>query len=490
MTSKSMITPKQQSLPFKPVCKTTPYLPHPYQKKAIKWLLEHAAAGLFLDPGLGKTAITLAACKILKNEGLMEKALIIAPLRVCYNVWPNEIAKWAEFSHFTFAVLHGDKKNEKLHEDVDFYIINPEGLTWLFQDPKRLKKLGIDTLIIDESSKFKHPNIGRFKTLKQHLGKFSRRWILTGSPASNGLMDLFGQIYILDLGNALSPYITHFRQRFFTPSGFGGYDWKLKEGGEAEINAAVKPLILRLDAADYLDLPKIIENNIMVTLPPAARKLYDKMEDQLIADIESRVVTALSAAAASVKCRQIASGGLYFNDEEAASAATKSDTWHHVHDEKTNVITDLVEELQGQPLLIGYEFQHDLWRLQKALGKSVAYLGAGVSAKRSTEIIAAWNNDELPVLLGQPQSMGHGLNLQGGACNTVAWYSLTWNFELYDQFIKRVARQGSRHKTIMVHRVLAADTIDEAQAFALKKKKVVQSAFLDAMREYIVKRRK
>lgn len=486
MKSKSMITPKEQKNPFsKP--SAIPWNPHAFQKKAIKFLIEHGGAGLFLDPGLGKTSISLGAIKILKKEGFVEHVLIIAPLRVCFSVWPKEIKKWKDFNGLTCTILHGSDKEKLLEEKSDIYLINPEGLQWLL-DPthQRMKKISVDTLIIDESSKFKETSTKRFKTLKPFLPKFKRRWILTGSPAPNGLMDLFGQIYILDLGRAFSPYITHFRKNFFIPAGFGGYDWKIQQGAEAKINALIKPLVLRLDAKDYLELPQIVTNNIVVQLDKKTRKLYDTMEKEMIVELEGgKSALAVSAASASMKCRQIASGGLYFDDYDNDDPTPSKKLWSHVHDFKTEALKDLVEEMQGRPLLVAYEFKHDLERLLKAFGKDTPYIGGGVSTKRSTQIEEAWNNDELPLLFGQPQSMAHGLNLQGGECDTVAWYSLTWNYELYDQFIKRVARQGSKHKRVFVHHLVAEDTVDEAQIFAIKGKCKVQKDFLDALRVYV-----
>lgn len=487
MTSKSTTIAKPQSSPFSNVSKAQPYKPHTYQKKAIKFLLEHGGAGLFLDPGLGKTSITLAAIKMLKEEGFIEHALIVAPLRVCFSVWPKEIKKWREFNGLTCTVLHGDNKEELLKEKSDIYIINPEGLQWLLNQKRNLlKSLGVDTLVIDESSKFKKTSTQRFKILKPFLPKFKRRWILTGSPAPNGLMDLFGQIYILDLGRAFSPYITHFRKNFFAPAGFGGYDWKIQQGAEQKINQLIKPLILRLDAKDYLELPQIVTNNIVVQLDKKSRALYDTMEKEMIVELEGgKQAKAVSAASASMKCRQIASGGLYHEENFDGDDTPSMKTWTHIHDAKTEAIVDLVEEMQGRPILIGYEFKHDLDRLQKAFGKNTPYIGGGVSTKESTRIEEAWNNDELPILFGQPQSMGHGLNLQGSECNTVALYTLTWNFELYDQFIKRVARQGSKHKRIFAHHIVAENTIDEAVVYALKGKCKVQATFLDALRIYV-----
>ena len=231
---------------FKP--SSTPWKPHNYQKKAVKFLLEHAASALFLDPGLGKTSITLAAIKMLKKKKLLNKVLLIAPLRVCYSVWPKEIEKWTEFNDLKVVVLHGKHKDKALEEDADIYVINPEGLDWLLQvkkektasgktkvalDLRRWKQLGFDTLIVDELSKFKNTNTNRFKSIKLILGTFGRRWGLTGSPASNGLLDLFGQCFVIDQGRTLGPYITHYRMKYFNPT-YDGFGWEIREGAEAD----------------------------------------------------------------------------------------------------------------------------------------------------------------------------------------------------------------------------------------------------------------
>ena len=243
MMLKSTTQQKKQSRQLKEDWK-----PHNYQKKAVREVLQNASKALFMDPGLGKTSVILAALKILKKEKVAVKTLIIAPLRVCYLVWPKELEHWNDFSSLTYQILHGKDKEKNLQKDADIYIINPEGLSWLFKQP--FKKYNFDTLVIDESSKFKASNTQRFKLLKNHLPSFRRRYILTGSPTPNTMMDLFSQIFILDLGASLGKYITHFRNNYFYPTGFGGYEWKLKETGEKEIQAKIKPLVLRLEADD------------------------------------------------------------------------------------------------------------------------------------------------------------------------------------------------------------------------------------------------
>lgn len=481
---------------FKPSAK--PWTPHAYQKKAVKFLLEHAAGALFLDPGLGKTSITLATVKMLKQKKVLDKVLLIAPLRVCYSVWPKEVDKWSDFNGIKVVVLHGPNKDELLKVEADVYVINPEGLEWLLQvkktktptgktkvdvDLRRWKALGFDTLVVDELSKFKHTNTNRFKAIKLVLNTFRRRWGLTGSPASNGLLDLFGQCFILDQGRTLGPYISHYRMKYFVPS-HDGFSWNIREGAEQEIYERLNPLALRMAADDYLDMPTLIENNIRVDLPEPVRVVYDQLEDDLIAKLNDKVVVASNAAAASMKCRQVANGGIYIDPEiESLVKLPKSKReWVNLHTEKVGALADLIEELQGSPILVAYDFEHDLDRLRERLGQDVPYIGGGVSAKRSAELEKAWNAGHLPVLLGHPQAMAHGLNLQEVG-HHVCWHSLTWDFELYDQFIRRVLRQGNKSKKVFVHHIMARGTIDEVMLSALKSKRKGQNALFDALKK-------
>lgn len=446
-----------------------PYKPHNYQKEAIKFLIANSYAGLFQDPGLGKTSETYAAFKILRQQGFVRRMLVVAPLRPAYSVWPQEAQKWSDFASLKVCVLHGE--NRRLNTDSDVDVINPEGLKWLFGEVSKLRSFPWEMLVIDESTRFKHTDTLRFKTLKPWLPKFLRRYILTGSPAPNGLMDLFGQIFILDRGHALGRYITHYRQEFFAQTGFNGYDWKLREDSEEKIHQRIKPLVLRQSAEDYLDLPPLVENVIRVDLPPAARKVYEQMEEHLIAELESGVITAATAAAASSKCRQIANGGIY--DE--------SGEWRHVHDAKTEAVQELVEELSGKPAFIAYEFRHDLARLQKAFPLA-PYLGGGVAPAKGRAVEAAWNAGQLPVLLAQPASVAHGLNLQGvGAA--VVWHSLTWDLEHDEQFVRRVWRQGQKER-VVVHRVVARHTLDEVVLAAVRGKGRVQRNLLASLKNY------
>lgn len=501
MTSRSTKKNKKLLEPSAELFSAAPaqdWKPHAYQKQGIKFLLERAASALFFDPGLGKSSVTLAALKLLLKKRNIEKVLLIAPLRVCHSVWPRELKKWADFNELRAVVLHGNDKDALLEEPADIYIINPDGLPWLLGaerttsesgkrrvevDMKRWRSFGFDTLVIDELTMFKDSSTLRFKMLKQIVPTFGRRHGLTGTPVPNGLLDLFGQCYVLDEGRALGRFITHYRNKFFTP-GWDGYTWELNEGAEKEIYKRIKPLALRMAANDHIKMPKLIENTIHIDLPEKARRIYDELEDSLFVEIGKKKVVAANAAVASTKCRQLANGSVYVDDAMTALMPTWKKSkrqWIGVHDEKLEALSSLVAELQGSPLLVAYDFEHDLIRLKEWLGKDTPHIGGGVKAKVANDIETRWNAGEIPVLLGHPQSLAHGLNLQGSGFH-VAWYALTWNFELYDQFIRRVYRQGQKSKRVVVHHFVAADTVDEAVMQALKEKSRGQQALFEALK--------
>lgn len=496
-------TPSPEQLELWQPPSSAPWQPHAYQKKAVKFLLEHACAALFLDPGLGKTSVTFAALKLLKAKGLVRKALVVAPLRVCYSVWPKEREKWKDFNQLRVEVLHGPGKDAALAREADIYLINPEGLEWLLQpekrrspkgkvsvnvDVKRFKRLGFDVLVIDELTAFKNTNSVRFKSLKEVHKTFGRRWGLTGSPASNGLLDLFGQCYILDEGRSLGQYITHYRSKYFeSPAPF---TWVPRRDAEQEIYERLAPLALRMAADDYLELPELIENNIKLELPSEALDVYERLEEKLIAGVLDRQIVAANSAVASMKCRQVANGGLYLDPEvtELGLKVGGPREWVNLHYAKVDALSELIDELQGDPVLVAYDFAHDLDRIQERLGREVPYVGGGVTPKRSAELERLWNAGKLPVLLGQPQTIARGLNLQE-AGRHVVWHSMTWDFEIYDQFIRRVWRQGNQSKRVFVHHLLMKDTVDEVMRYALKAKDRGQQALFKGLYE-LAKQRK
>ncbi len=761
-----------------------PFSPREYQKRCIQFLLEQGAAGLFLEPGLGKTAIVLGALQLLQRTKHARAALVIAPLRPCYFVWPAEAKKWADFNGLRVVVLHGPRKEAALRSKADVYVVNPEGLPWLalalsahrwkgdwpfdvlvvdecfpagtmiktlagevpierlkvgdqvvtssgsrqilkiasraidalielklssgrilrctpehpiftirgwvlaknitiedelydqnnlsnlqeavrsqstidepWQEEKMLfeilcsetdvesdehqsskkdggrsqyedawktqleqrialaeevsttsvqdcqgpksdihppsgqwpwddaprktaddgsptcicmelcnrigreaawlsnklqsrlreceekvgdrsgriesqqhrpskerpkkgsstKRIRVESIthlkldrskdvynitiegcphffangvLVHNSTKFKRSNTQRFKLLKPMLARFRRRYILTGTPAPNGLLDLFGQIYLLDLGRALGAFITRYRMSYFYPGGYGGYEWLPQPGAEKKIYKAIEPLVVQLSAKDYLKLPRLLTlpdlPSVEVVLPEKAMAQYRSMEKQFFIDLgKSEEAWAVNAAVASMKCRQVANGGIYTDRwAEIGELPVAKAAWKKIHDAKTEAVVDLIEELSGKPALVSFDFHHDKERLLKALGANTPILGSGVSLRASAGIIERWNAGEIPVLLVNPQSVAHGLNLQGG--RAVIFHSLTWNFEDYEQLIRRVWRQGQK-EAVYVYHVVAKGTIDEVIIDALGRKGAVQGRLKAALGAYQAK---
>jgi SNF2 family DNA or RNA helicase len=475
-----------------------PFKPRRYQVEAIKFLLARANAGLFLDPGLGKTSITLKALSVLKQRRMLEgSVLVVAPLRACYTVWPREIQKWTDFTGLTYEILHGPDKEAALRRKADLYIINPEGLEWLFQvewdrsrkyavahvPPDRLKFLAsfLMNLVVDELSKFKAHDTNRHRLMRAVMHIFGRRWGLTGSPAANGLMGLWGQAFLLDGGNALGSYITHYRSRYFIPDR-SGYNWNLGPGNEELIYERLNPLVLRM-GEELLDMPDLVVNDILVEMPAEHREVYHQLEKDMIIALEEDIISAPTVAAAMNKCRQFASGGVYVDAPRLADGRVQPKAkrkTRNVHDLKTEALKDLVEELQGQPLLVAYDFEQDLERLREAFPKAV--FADDLTMAQFSAVEESWNRGEISLLFGHPQSIGHGLNLQGSG-HHVAWYTLTWDYELYDQFIRRVYRQGQKHSHVYVHRILMEGTIDEVVAGALAFKQGTQQALFEGLKK-------
>lgn len=453
------------------VSSPVPWSPKEYQERAIRMLLGQQSGGLFLDPGLGKTSTILATFKILKAKGFATKLLIVAPLRPCYKVWPDEIKKWENFKDLTYTILHGKDKERNLCLDVDIYIINPEGLQWLFGQIK--SRPNFDALCVDESTKFKNSQSKRFKLLRPLIPLFKRRWILTGTPSPNGIEDLFGQIYILDQGRALGKYITHFRNAYFERSGFNLYEWKPRHGAFQEIVEKISPLVLQLSAEDYLQMPELVFRSIDIDLPPEVMVKYLEIEDQFISELEGGTIVAGNAAAAGTKCRQIANGAVYGEDENDGSRV-----WYPLHDEKLEALESFLEELGGKPCIILYEFDHDRQRILAHLG-DIPVLG-GLSPKKFEETMDRFNRGEIPYVLGHPGSMAHGLNLQD-ACHHVIWFGITWDLEFYDQAIARVYRQGQKSERVYVYHIVARHTKDEDVMRSLTAKDRNQQSLLGAL---------
>lgn len=491
---------------YKPQQPPVKWIPRPKQKIALKHLQKSFEGGLFLDPGFGKTSVTLEwLCGLFKKK-LIKKVLLIAPRQVCYLVWPQQIAMWTNFNHLRWVFLHGKNKDELLQQDADIYIINPEGLDWLLRvvktrdkkgrvtchpDIRWVQSLGFDVLVVDELSKFKNISAQRIKSLRRVIHLFKYRKGLTGSPAANGLMGLFGQCLIIDQGRTFGQYITHFRRRYFN-QGWADYIWELKPGAEKEIYAALKPRYLRLENdTQGGGTPALETNVIQVELPPKARSIYKEVEKEMYAVFEEGVVDAQTAAVVVQKCQQISSGAVYLTPEIKALVKVKSDKqkkWVEIHDQKIIALQNLIDELQGDPVLIAYHFRHDLERLQDHFSMRIfkggplelPYIGKNSPQQRNQKLVEKWNVGELPYLFGAPTSIGHGLNLQNAAKH-VCWFTLTYDYEVYDQFNRRVRRPGCPFDTVYVHHIVAAKTIDDKIVEALSRKKNTQNALFKAL---------
>ncbi len=468
-----------------------PWTPHEYQGRALKFLLENAQAGLLLDPGMGKTSTTLAAAKILLQKGLVRRVLVTAPLRACYDVWPAEVCDWTDFKDLRVALLHGPDKDKVLRSLTPAHqicIVNPEGVQWLFATKARAAMLGADMLVTDESSLWKSSVTVRFRALRKHLHTFKRRVILTGSPRPRHYLDLHGQVYLMDRGATLGEYLTHYRNHFFFPTGFQMREWEILPDAAGQIDRLVAPMVLRLDAKDYLKLPKELERTHRVELPPKARAEYDNVENNLMGTLFTAPL--VNSAGARSKCCQIANGSVYMDEVLEERWGGRAREFKAVHTVKVEAVVDLVRELQGEPLLLGIGFQHDVAALRLALGKDTPCINGQTTRGQAADYIERWNKGLLPVLLGHPASMGHGLNLQKFSARHVGYFDIPDNFDYYDQFYKRVCRQGNKSTFVMRHHFVAAATVDVVKMRNLREKNTGQRAFLDAMKKYSEERRK
>jgi len=454
------------------------FTPRSYQMTAIELMCGRPSAGLFLDPGMGKTGSTLATFTLLREAGEMRAALVIAPLRPCKHVWPLEVSKWDDFNGLRCSLVLGSEKQRiaALRAEADIYLINPENVTWL----QELLASGFegfrpDVLVVDESTKFKSPSAKRFKSLRLMLRFFRRRYILTGTPAPQSLQDLWAQTAILDNGDRLGRSLTQYRKAYYTElPQRGGYSlWELNKGADKAIFNKIADITLRLDAASYLDMPERIDNRIVVEMPQAAWGVYEDMEKHMLSEVLHGEVTAANAAAATMKLRQMANGAVY----------DANGTVHELHDAKLEALRDLIEEQSGQPLLVAVSFQHDADRIRAFLGdNSIPYLGGGMSSRYADDVITRWNAGEIPVLLAHPASVAHGLNLQSGG-HAMCWFSLTWSLEDFIQMNARIWRQGQTHACVF-HYIVAAGTIDYAVLEALSSKDRQQESLFATLKRY------
>ena len=440
------------------------FIPHDYQQYAIDFIESHPTAAVLLDMGLGKTVITLTALNdLLFDHFEISRVLVIAPLRVARNTWPQEIGKWEHLKHLRYAVVVGTEKErrEALRKSASLYIINRENVPWLVEKTD----FTYDAIVIDELSSFKNWSSKRFKALMKVRPLAKRVIGLTGTPSGNGLMDLFAEFKVLDMGQRLGRFITKYRQDYFVPDKRNGqvvFSYAPLPGAEERIYEKISDITISMEAADHLRMPELIESEYSVRMDEAEKKMYDSMCEQLVLQMKGNEVTAANAGVLSGKLVQMANGAVYTDD-----GATL-----HIHDRKLDALEDIVESMNGKPLLVAYWFRHDAERIEKR-----------VPCVRldTDETIARWNRGEIPVALIHPASAGHGLNLQSGG-STLVWFGITWSLELYQQTVARLYRQGQSAKTVVVQHIIAEDTIDERILRALKRKDKTQAELIEAVK--------
>ena len=447
------------------------FKPHDYQKYATEFIESHPIAAVILQMGLGKTVCTLTAIEHLIYDTFeVSKVLIVAPLRVAKVTWSDEIDKWDHLSHLTYSVAVGSEKERlsALKKKADLYMINRENLQWLIE--KSGLPFDYDMVVLDELSSFKSWQSKRFRAFMKVRPKVQRVVGLTGTPSSNGLMDLFAEFKCLDMGERLGRFITQYRNAFFIPDRMNGqvvYSYKLRPFAEEEIYRRIGDITISMKALDHLKMPELIENRYPVYMDDGEKQQYESMKKDLILPyLENEAITAANAAALSGKLCQMANGAVYSDEGSVA----------HIHDRKLDALEDIIEAAQG-PILICYWFKHDLERITKKLDElKVEY--ARISSDGS---IRMWNEGKFQVGLIHPASAGHGLNLQAGG-NHIVWFGLTWSLELLEQTNARLWRQGQRAETVVVQYLVTAGTIDERILDAISKKEQDQNALIDAVK--------
>jgi SNF2 family DNA or RNA helicase len=441
------------------------YVPHEYQTFATEFILTHPISAILLQMGLGKSVITLTALyDLCLDSFLIRKALIIGPLRVCTSTWPAEIQKWDHLEGLTYSLAIGTEAERKaaLMQSADIHIINRENVQWLIEESGL--PFDYDMIVIDELSSFKSYQAKRFKSLMKVRPLVKRIVGLTGTPSSNGLMDLWAEFRLLDMGKRLGRFITHYRDEFFQPdkrNGMQVFSYKPKPGAEDEIYRRISDITISMKSTDYLKMPECVMNEARVTLSDNERKDYDTLRKELVLTLGDEEIDAVNAAALSGKLCQMANGAVYSEDKRSI----------HLHDRKLDMLEDLIEGANGKPVLVAYWYKHDLDRIQKRFA---------VREIKTSRDIDDWNAGAIPVGLIHPASAGHGLNLQAGGA-TLIWFGLTWSLELYQQTNARLWRQGQK-ETVVIHHIITRGTIDEKIMKALKSKEGTQSALIDAVK--------
>lgn len=476
------------------------YTPHPYQTRAHHFVNANERAGLLMDMGLGKTVVTLTAFCDLQMVGLATSALVLAPLSVAYGVWQREAAKWDHTKHLTFQLLHGKGREARLREPADIYVLNYDGLEWFQQELKEMtrKQRGkprpeppFNFLICDESTCIKSATSQRFKMVQRMLPFFKRRVILSATPTPNSLEDLWSQIYVLDEGERLEPYITYYRDKYFYAADRNGYQLKVHPHLVKTIYNKVADITLRLDRKDYLELPERVNNIVDVPMPDRIAEAYEELENEFFTEINGQEIDAETAATRSTKLRQLVQGSVY--DKKIPK---QKQTFKTHHAAKMDRMIEVVDGAGG-PVIIAYQFAFEeeeiLRRLQprrnhglyrKNHVKAISSINRDTPGAKREEIMAQWNAGELDALVVHPKVIAHGVNLQEGPGHTIIWVGLPWSWDQYHQLIGRIDRQGQRSKRIIIHHLIMPDTIDEVVYASLQRKEGEQFDLLNYLREY------
>lgn len=445
------------------------FVPNADQLAGIEFILQHAFGALFWDPGTRKTSTMLYAFKILRDMGLVRRALVVSEVNVVDGPWVEEIEKWDDLD-LTYAQLRGSERNRRneFDLDADIYLLNMENVEWFHRvigkKPKLMEEL--DVLFVDESSKFRNRKTKRFRALRKMLPMFKRRYVATGTPTPKGYMNLWSQLYIADRGDTLGDSLTEYKLRYFQPGGFKGKEWFIREGAEAEIQRAIAPRVSRVEK--HLNVSISFED-IEIKLPPKARRAYDELEEEFITRWKGETITAMNAAVATGKLRQAANGGVYYAKGE----------WTLLHRAKVDALLNLIKSLDGAPLLVAYEFKHD-YEVMKKFGLDAPSFSEAKPAQRVT-LKRDWNAGKLPVLLSQIASISHGQNVQSGGCN-LAYYGLPFNLEDYEQFYQRLWRDG-QVSDVRAWRLRAVNTVDDVAIDVLNSRATTQAEFLSAIKQ-------
>lgn len=439
-------------------------MPHDYQKYAIEYIKSHPITALFLDMGLGKTVTTLTAIRDLMYDAFeVKRVLVIAPLRVARDTWPDELRKWDHLKELTCSVVVGTvaERRRALQQDADIYIVNRENLAWLYEN----SHLDFDMVVLDELSSFKNHQSKRFRAMKAMRPKVKRIVGLTGTPTGNGLMDLWAEFRILDMGERLGRYISQYRNLYFKPDKRNGmvvYSYKPLPGAEEAIYHQIADITVSMKATDYLEMPELVSVAKEVRLSETEKKRYDELKKSLVLELPGGEVTSANAASLTLKLSQMANGAIYTDGKDVAA----------IHDRKLDALDDLVESANGKPVLVAYWFKHDKDRIRERME---------ARELRGPQDFADWNAGKIPVALIHPASAGHGLNLQQGG-SILIWFGLTWSLELYQQTNARLWRQGQADKTVIIQHIVAKDTIDERILNVLKHKNGTQAALIEAVK--------